>query len=79
MEEGQERDCSPNEEQYIIDDDHRMTSRTHDHRMTWRTHESDDMEDGSPDLWMTERNEDDTKLVRSSVDDPSTKKHHIHI
>jgi hypothetical protein len=52
MEEGQERDCSPNEERYIIDDDDMQDSPT-----------------DSPELWMSERNEDDTKFVRV-LEDP---------
>ena len=53
MEEGQERDDSVVEQGHIIDDD-------------------DDDEDSAadtPDLWMPDRNEEDTKFVRTSTDD----------
>jgi hypothetical protein len=59
MEEGQERDDSVVDRGHIIDDD-------------------DDDEDSvadTPDLWMSERNEEDTKFVRPSTDDILTKKH----
>ena len=59
MEEGQERDTSPDDQGHVIDDD-------------------DDEEDSptdTPDLWMPERNEEDTKFVRSSTDSIPTKKH----
>ena len=59
MEEGQERDDSVVEQGHIIDDD-------------------DDDEDSTvntPDLWMPERNEEDTKFVRTSTDAIPTKKH----
>ena len=59
MEEGQERDTSPVEQGHVIDDD-------------------DDDEDSptdTPDLWMSERNEEDTKFVRVSTDTIPTKKH----
>ena len=59
MEEGQERDDSVVEQGHIIDDD-------------------DDDEDSAadtPDLWMPERNEEDTKFVRPSTDTVPTKNH----
>ena len=59
MEEGQERDDSVVEQGHIIDDD-------------------DDDEDSAadtPDLWMPDRNEEDTKFVRPSTDAIPTKKH----
>ena len=59
MEEGQERDDSVVEPGHIIDDD-------------------DDDEDSAadtPDLWMPDRNEEDTKFVRTSTDTIPTKKH----
>ena len=59
MQEGQERDASAVEEAHVIDDD-------------------DDDEDSAadtPDLWMPERNEKDTKFVRPSTDAIPTKKH----
>jgi len=58
MEEGQERDSSPDEIRHIIDDD--------------------DMEDSptdTPELWIPERNEEDTKFERVSTDATPTKKH----
>ena len=39
--------------------------------------DDDDMEDSptdSPELWMPERNEDDTKFVRALADAPPTKR-----
>ena len=51
MEEGQERDCSPDEERHIIDDDDIQDSPT-----------------DSPEFWMSERNEEDTKFVRELAD-----------
>ncbi len=59
MEEGQERDASAVDQGHVIDDD-------------------DDDEDSAtdtPDLWMPERNEEDTKFVRPSTDAIPTKKH----
>ena len=59
MEEGQERDDSVVEQGHIIDDD-------------------DDDEDSvadTPDLWMPDRNEEDTKFVRPSTDAIPTKNH----
>lgn len=59
MQEGQERDASAVEEAHVIDDD-------------------DDDENSAadtPDLWMPERNEKDTKFVRPSTDAIPTKKH----
>ncbi len=59
MEEGQERDDSVVEQGHIIDDD-------------------DDDEDSvtdTPDLWMPDRNEEDTKFVRPSTGAIPTKKH----
>ena len=58
MEEGQERDDSVVEQGHIIHDD-------------------DDDEDSvvdTPDLWMSERNEEDTKFERGSVDTIPTKR-----
>jgi hypothetical protein len=57
LEEGQEKDCTPDEERYIIDDDDMQDSPT-----------------DSPELWMPERNEEDTKFVRVLTDAPPTKK-----
>jgi hypothetical protein len=58
MEEGQERDCSPDEEGHIIDDDDIQDSQT-----------------DSPELWIPERNEENTKFERALADAPPTKKH----
>ena len=49
MEEGQERDSSPDEQRHIIDDD-----------------DIEDSPTDTPDLWIPERNEEDTILVRWS-------------
>jgi hypothetical protein len=51
VQEVQERDCSPNAERYIIDDNDMQDSPT-----------------DSPELWIPERNEDDTKFVRVLTD-----------
>jgi len=56
MEEGQDRDSSPDDIRHIIEDD--------------------DMEDSptdTPELWMSERNEEDTKFERELEDDLPTK------
>jgi hypothetical protein len=47
MEEGQERDSSPDEQRHIIDDD-----------------DIEDSPTDTPDLWISERNEEDTMFVR---------------
>ena len=60
MQEGQERDASAVEEAHVIHDD------------------DDDDENSvadTPDLWMPERNEEDTKFVRGSGESIPTKKH----
>ena len=59
MEEELERDVSPVEQGHVIDDD-------------------DDDEDSptdTPNLWMPDRNEEDTKFVRASTDAIPTKKY----
>ena len=58
MEEGQERDASPDEQGHVIDDD-----------------DDEDSPTDTPDLWISERNEEDTKFVRASMDAIPTKKH----
>ncbi len=57
METGQERDCSPDEQRHIIDDDDMEASPT-----------------DSADLWLPERNEEDTMFERSLRDAIPTKK-----
>ena len=59
MEEGQERDTSPVKQGHVIDDDD----------------DDDDSPTDTPDLWIPERNEEDTKFVRGSTDGIPTKKH----
>ena len=58
MEEGQERDTSPDDQGHIIDDD-----------------DNEDSPTNTPDVWMTERNEKDTKFVRVLTDAIPNKKH----
>ena len=59
MEERQERDSSPVEQGHVIDDDE----------------DNEDSPTDTPDLWIPERNEEDTKFVRASGETIPTKKH----